>query len=63
MATPKEYIQDVLEQNPFVPLWQAIYSYLKREIITLRLAPGDKPMESRIALAMDERRKVWKLGA
>lgn len=60
MSRSKEYIQNALEKNPFAPLWQVIYSYLKREIITLRLAPGDKLMESRIALAMDVSRSPVK---
>lgn len=53
MGTPKEYIQKVLRKNPFTPLWQAVYFYLRREIITLKLSPGEKLMESRIASDLD----------
>ncbi|WP_143330674.1 GntR family transcriptional regulator [Cloacibacillus sp. An23] len=53
MPSPREYIQKVLDRNPFTPLWQAVFSYLKREIITLKLPPGEKLMESRIALELE----------
>lgn len=53
MKSAKEYIQNILDTDPFTPLWQAVYSYLKREIITLRMAPGDKLTESQIAVLMD----------
>jgi len=60
MDNPKEYVQTTLDKNPFTPLWSVVYSYLKREIITLRLAPGDKLLESRIAMLMDVSRSPVK---
>ena len=42
MQTGKQFIQQALKKNPFSPLWQVICAYLRREIITLRLAPGER---------------------
>lgn len=53
MHAGKQYIEQALKKNPFSPLWQVICSYLKREIITLRLAPGERLLESRIAQQLD----------
>lgn len=60
MSDPGEYMKMTLEKNPFTPLWSVVHSYLKREIITLRLAPGDKLMENRIAMLMDVSRSPVK---
>lgn len=60
MNSPPAYIQELLDKNPFMPLWQAIYAYLKREIITLRLAPGGKLMESRLAVLLNVSRSPVK---
>lgn len=53
MQTGKQYIQQALKKNPFSPLWQVICAYLRREIITLRLAPGERLAESRLAQQLD----------
>lgn len=60
METIKEYMEAALQENPFTPLWTLVYIYLKREVITLRLAPGDRLIESQLATQMNVSRSPVK---
>lgn len=49
MQTNHSMIKDAMKSNPFLPINEIVYQYLRSAIIVMDLAPGTKLKESQIA--------------
>lgn len=59
--TDREAFQRMVDAQPFVPLWNALYQWLSEEIITLRLAPGSRINEAQTAESLGISRSPVKM--